>query len=72
MQEVESTMEVDGTAGWPYDCVRCRTEEGLVGESRSSGGSRLSLEASRTPREMGSRQRDEGTGSLRESLDTDS
>lgn len=64
---------MDWTAGWPYDCVHCRTEDGLVGESRrSSVGSRLSLEASRTPREMGSRQRDEGTGSLRESLDTDS
>ena len=43
------------------------------GESRrSSIGSMLSLEASRTPREMGSRQLDEGTGSSREGLDTDS
>ena len=30
------------------------------------------MEASRTPREMGSRQLDEATGSSRESLDTDS
>ena len=48
------------------------TKEGLVGEGRSSStGSMLSLESFRTPREIGRRQLDEGTGSSRESLDTD-
>lgn len=48
------------------------TKEGLVGEGRrGSIWSVLSLEASRTPREMGRRQLDEGTGSSRENLDTD-
>ena len=48
------------------------TKEGLVGEGRRhSIWSVLSLEASRTPREMGRRQLDEGIGSSRENLDTD-
>ena len=57
---------------WLYRCVDGSTEEGLVGEGRRrSTWSVLSLEASRTPREMGRRQPDEGTSSSRESLDTD-
>lgn len=59
--------------GWLYHCVDGSTEEGLVGEGRRrSMWSVLSLEASRTSREMGGRQLDEGTSSSRESLDTDS